>query len=131
MNDNLVRVSQIAGRAMLALLFLFAGVTKLFTWKAVEAYMSSKGVPGILLPLVVLLEIAGGLSLLSGIFLRWGAGMLAAFCILAAVIFHFDPADRREVTLFLKDIALAGALLFIATGARGGKPIEAASLPGR
>jgi len=131
MNDNLVRVAQIAGRSMLALLFLFAGATKLFTWKAVEAYMSSKGVPAILLPLVVLLEIAGGLSLLSGIFLRWGAGVLAAFCILAAVIFHFDLADRREVTLFLKDIALAGALLVIATGAHRGGEIEAKMLPGR
>ena len=55
MSDNLVRAAQIVGRAMLALLFIVAGATKLFTWKAVETYMASKGVPALLLPLVVLL----------------------------------------------------------------------------
>jgi putative oxidoreductase len=122
MSDNLVRAAQIVGRAMLALLFIVAGATKLFTWKAVETYMASKGVPALLLPLVVLLEIAGGLSLLSGFYLRWAAPALAGFCVLAAVIFHSDFADRRETTSFLKDIALSGALLVIASGAwRGSK----------
>jgi putative oxidoreductase len=117
MSDNLVRAVQIVGRAMFSLLFIVAGASKLFTWKAVEAYMASKGVPALLLPLVVLLEIVGGLSLLSGFYLRWAAPALAGFCVLAAVIFHNDFADRREMTLFLKDIALAGALLVVASGA--------------
>ena len=76
MNDNLVRAAQVIGRAMFALLFIVAGASKLFTWKTVEAYMASKGVPALLLPLVVLLEIVGGLSLLSGFYLRWTAPAL-------------------------------------------------------
>jgi putative oxidoreductase len=42
------------------------------------------------------------------------AGALASFCLVAASLFHFDLANRAEQTLFLKDLALAGALMVIA-----------------
>jgi putative oxidoreductase len=114
--DNLIRVSQVTGRALLAFLFVSAGISKIFTWRAVEGYMASKGVPGVLLPLVVAVEIGGGLGLMFGFFVPWAAGALAGFCALAALLFHFNFQDRNERTSFLKDIALAGALVVIATG---------------
>lgn len=86
--------------------------------------MASKGVPGVLLPLVVAVEIGGGLGLMFGLFVPWAAGALAGFCILAALIFHFNFQDRNERTSFLKDIALAGALVMIAASAVRKAPVQ-------
>ena len=108
---------QIVGRALLALLFILAGVGKVLTWQAVQGYMESKGVPGILLPLVIALEVGGGAALLFGLFVPWAAGALAIFCIAAALIFHLNLQDRNERTAFLKDLALAGALVLVSTNA--------------
>ncbi len=79
--------------------------------------MASKGVPSVLLPLVVAVEIGGGLGLMFGVFVPWAAGALAGFCILAALLFHFNFQDKNERTSFLKDVALAGALVVIAATA--------------
>lgn len=115
--NGLVSAFELAGRAFLALLFILAGIGKLLAWQATQAYMASKGVPGILLPLVVALELGGGSALLLGLFVPWAAGVLAAFCAVAALIFHLNLQDRNERTSFLKDLALAGALVLISTNA--------------
>jgi putative oxidoreductase len=114
---QLVSMLQVVGRALLALLFILAGIGKVLTWQAVQGYMESRGVPGILLPLVVALEVGGGAALLFGLFVPWAAGALAIFCIAAALIFHLNLQDRNERTAFLKDLALAGALVLVSTNA--------------
>jgi putative oxidoreductase len=114
---QLVSMLQVVGRALLALLFILAGIGKVLTWQAVQGYMESRGVPGILLPLVVALEVGGGAALLFGLFVPWAAGALAIFCIAAARIFHPNLQDRNERTSFLKDLALAGALVLVSTNA--------------
>ena len=53
MNANLRNASDLAGRVLLATLFLVAGFGKLGAYAGTEAYMASKGVPGALLPLVI------------------------------------------------------------------------------
>ena len=115
--NGLVSVFEVAGRAFLALLFILAGIGKLLAWQATQAYMVSKGVPGILLPLVVALELGGGGALLFGLLVPWAAGALAAFCVVAALIFHLNLQDRNERTSFLKDLALAGAVVLVSTNA--------------
>jgi putative oxidoreductase len=116
-NDKAISVLQVVGRAFLALLFIATGVGKVLTWQAVQGYMESKGVPGILLPLVVVLEVGAGAALLFGLFVPWAAGALAIFCTVAALIFHLNLQDRNERTAFLKDLALAGALVLVSTNA--------------
>lgn len=105
------------GRALLALIFILAGVDKLTGYEATAAYMANHGIPAALLPLAILLEIGGGLSVLIGLFSRYAALALAAFCLLTAVMFHSNFADSVQMTLFLKNIALAGGFLILA--ARG------------
>jgi putative oxidoreductase len=112
------RIISIAGRALLALLFILAGVAKIAAPQGTLDQMAAHHIPGILLPLVVLLELAAGAALLLGWQLRYAAGALALFCIATALGIHLDLADRIERTLFLKDIALAGALIVIAANAR-------------
>jgi putative oxidoreductase len=105
------------GRGMLALLFVTAGITKIAGPKPVLAHMAQEGVPGALLPVVALFEIAAGGALLIGWRVGPAAGALGLFCLATALVFHRDFAQRAERTSFAKDLALAGALAFVAAGA--------------
>jgi putative oxidoreductase len=48
---------------------------------------------------------------------RYAAGALGIFCVLTAAIFHHQLGIKAEVTLFLKDLAIAGGLLALAASA--------------
>lgn len=114
------RIIAIAGRTLLALLFILAGIAKIAAPQPVLDQMAAHHIPGILLPLVILIELAAGAALLLGWRLRYAAGALALFCLATALGIHLDLADKVERTLFLKDIAIAGALMVIAAGASRG-----------
>ena len=103
-----------AGRALMALLFILAGIAKILGPKPFLDHMAEHRVPSFLLPAVIALELGGGLSVLTGWQARWGALALAVFCVLTAVVFHLDWSDKAERTLCLKDIAIAGGLLVLA-----------------
>ncbi|THD57836.1 DoxX family protein [Phenylobacterium sp.] len=107
-------VSTYAGRALIALLFILAGIAKVTGPKPFLDHMAQHNVPGGLLPLVALLEVGGGLLVLSGWQARWAGLALAAFCVATAFVFHLDWTDKAERTLFFKDLAIAGGLLTVA-----------------
>ncbi len=107
----------LAGRGVLALLFVLAGITKLAGPRPVLAHMAQEHVPGVLLPAVALFEIGAGAALLIGWSTPVAAGALSLFCVATALVFHRDFAQRAERTAFAKDLALAGALAFVAAGA--------------
>lgn len=114
---DIAHVVMIGGRALLALLFVLAGITKIVGPKPVLDHMRQEHVPIFLFPGVIALEIAAGGALLIGWHTMIAAGVLAAFCIATAIVFHRDFAQRAERTQFVKDLALAGALAFIASTA--------------
>src|SRR5260370_42194912 len=104
-------------RTLLALLFILAGATKLAGPQQFLAHTAEHHIPGVLLPLVIVLELGAGAALLIGWQLPISAGALALFCVATAFVFHLDLADKAERTLFVKDLAIAGALMVIAAGA--------------
>ncbi len=110
----MARLVYLAGRAIAALLFAIAGSEKILAPKPFLAHMAEHHVPGELLPLVIALELSAGLALFTGILWRPAAAALGLFCIATAFVFHLNPADHAETTLFAKDLALAGALLALA-----------------
>src|SRR5258707_9699899 len=112
-----VTVITIIGRALLALLFVLAGAAKIAGPQSFLDHMAAHHIPGVLLPLVIVLELGAGRALLIGWQLSWSAGALALFCVGTACAFHLDLADKAERTLFVKDLAIAGALMVIAAGA--------------
>jgi putative oxidoreductase len=111
---NLERVTRIGGRALIAALFIFAGIAKIVTPQPFLAHMDEFGVPEIFLPGVIGLEIIAGFALLIGWKLREAAGALAVFCVITAVIFHHELGIKAERTLFFKDLAIAGGLFMLA-----------------
>ncbi len=111
-------VIQLLGRVMLALIFILAGIGKIQDPAGTAGYMQSMGVPGILLWPTIALEVLGGLALAIGYKTRLAAFALAGFSILAAVLFHANFADKMQMIMFLKDIAMAGGLLILAVGGK-------------
>ena len=106
------------GRLLLSLIFVVSGVGKIGAYAGTQAYMDSMGVPGVLLPLVIVLEVLGGLAIILGWQARVVAFLLAGFCLLSAVIFHGNIGDQGQQIQFLKNLGLAGGfLLIVAHGA--------------
>jgi len=101
------------GRALLALLFLLEGWSKLGVYGAAASYMAAHGLSPLLLPPAIVLELGGGAALLLGWQTRLAAALLAGFCIVAAAVFHTQFADRNQLIHFEKDLALAGAFLIV------------------
>ena len=108
-SQSLNNVSMLAGRAMLATIFIVAGIGKIGAYAGTQGYMESFGLPGMLLPAVIALEIGGGIAILVGFQTRIAAALLAGFTLLAAVIFHSDFSQQMQSILFMKNVAIAGA----------------------
>jgi putative oxidoreductase len=108
------RIVVVAARALLALLFILAGLAKAITPAPFLEHMHRFDVPSWLLPGVIVLELGAGLALLLGVRMRDAALALSAFCLLTAAIFHHQWDIAAERTLFLKDLAIAGGLLALA-----------------
>lgn len=123
-NAALRGFGEIAGRVLLATLFLLAGISKLSAYSATAAYMSSAGVPGVLLPAVIVTELGGALAIILGWRTRVVAVLLAGFSVLTAFIFHNNFADPMQMTNFLKNFSIAGGLLLLAANGAGPLSID-------
>lgn len=101
------------GRLLLAGIFLHEALSKLNGTAGALAYMQAYGVPGVLLPLAIAVELGCGLLIALGLYTRAAALVLAGFCVATAVIFHTRFGDRNQLLHFEKDLAIAGAFLLL------------------
>lgn len=110
-------IAELAGRILLAILFLDSGLAKFAAYAPTIAYMESAGVPGTLLPVVIALEVLGGAALIAGWKTRAVSLLLAGFTLLSGVIFHGDLDDPGNRIHLLKNLSIAGGfILVIANG---------------
>lgn len=118
-------VIELVARLFLGHIFLMAGLSKLGDgYAATAGYMDSMGVPGGLLPLVIALEIGGGLMVILGFKVKWAAYALAGFTLVAAVIFHSNMADQMQMILFMKNISIVGGLLLLSVHGAGALSVD-------
>lgn len=116
---------QLAGRVLIALLFIPAGFGKLTGFTGTAGYIAAQGLPLPELAAVaaIVVELGGGIALLLGFQTRIAAAVLALFTLVASIFFHNFwalPADQAMVQqlLFYKNIAVVGGLLtLVARGA--------------
>ncbi len=108
------KYSNLVARVLMSLIFLTSGLSKISGFEATQGYMDAMGVPSIMLPLVIILEVGTAISLIIGWKVRYNAYALAAFTLLAALLFHNNFADQMQMILFMKNIAMVGGLLAIA-----------------
>lgn len=123
--STLEKSADLSGRILIATIFLLAGLNKISGYEATAAYMASQGVPGGLLPLVILLEVGGAIAIILGLFTRLTALALAGFCVASAVLFHANLADQGEFISFFKNLGLAGGFLFLVAHGPGAWSLDA------
>ena len=116
---SLRNTAELLGRVMLAVLFLMSGLGKAAAYTATAGYMHSAGVPGVLLPLVILTEAGGALAIIAGWKTRIVSLVLAGFTLLTAFLFHTQFADQVQMIMFMKNISIAGAFLMLASHGAG------------
>ncbi len=130
MNSNtLNNIATLTGRAMLAAIFIIAGISKIGAYAGTQVYMESAGIPGLLLPAVIGLEIFGGIAILIGFQTRISATLLAGFTLIAAIMFHGDFSQQMQSILFMKNIAISGAFLMLVAQGPGQWAIGAGRQP--
>lgn len=113
MSANMSRYAELIGRIFMSIIFLLSGFNKIGGFAGTQTYMESMGVPGMLLPLVIALEIGGAIAIMIGWYTRWFALALAGFSIAAALLFHLNFGDKVQTIMFLKNIAIAGGFMVI------------------
>lgn len=114
----------LAARILIGLLFIVAGVGKLGDVGGFTGYLTSGGLPAALAWPTILLEILGGLALVIGFQTRIFAVLLAGFTLLAGLLYHFQPADQMQMTMFLKNLAIAGGLLMLFAHGAGAVAVD-------
>jgi putative oxidoreductase len=119
-NAGVLAWAALAGRIGLALIFLWSGYGKIMHLQETAGYMNAYHVPlaSVLVWPAAIVELAGAAMLVTGWKARGAALVLAAYSILAALIFHnfwAVPADQalNQTIHFMKNIAIMGGLLQI------------------
>jgi putative oxidoreductase len=118
MNMNLQNSAALAGRMLLALIFIISGYGKIGGYAGTAGYMASKGLPmvDVLLPLTILIELGGGLLIAIGWKARWVAAVVFLFLIPVTLVFHnpagLDAAQAQQQMInLLKNASIMGGML--------------------
>jgi putative oxidoreductase len=122
----------LVGRLLIALMFVPAGLSKIAGFQGTVQYIASVGLPlasaGAVL--AILVEVGCGLALALGYRTKVAALVLAAFTLVATVVFHAFwavPADAQFVQqlMFFKNLAITGGLLILASAGAGAWSLDA------
>jgi putative oxidoreductase len=142
------KIFLLIARALFSLIFIVAGANKLLNWsdaivgldKALRQwqiyfesnvyindsihYIVSKA--PLLMGIAMFLEIVGALLILTNYKMRFGAFLLLIFLIPTTMIFHpfwleIGESFHIQMALFLKNISIMGALLYLLVGPQSKK----------
>ena len=119
-----MQILELIGRIFISLIFLIAGVGKIFNYEGTIGYMESFGIPGYLLIPAIIIEILFPLLVIIGYKTKLAAIVLALFAALLAIIFHTDFSNQMQLMSFLKNFAIAGGFLIIFARGAGKHSID-------
>jgi putative oxidoreductase len=129
---NAVSSLSALGRLLIAAIFVRAGLNKLGSIAATSATMAGHGIPypDILVWGAVVVEIGGGLLLISGLFTRWAALVLFFYTLTLALIFHAywtatGAAARTDSAFFYGHLAMMGGMLYVTAFGAGRYSLDA------
>jgi len=116
------RAVRTAGRVLVGVLFLWAGIDKVLGWQGALQEVAAGGLPAptMMLALTVLLQVAGGAAIVTGRLLRPSCWALAGFTLLATVLYHgfwhaAGAARHAELIPFMEHVCIVGGLLVVST----------------
>ena len=118
MNTKLQDALALAGRVLLALIFIHSGYGKLNGFAGTAAFMAGKGLPfaEILAALSIAVELGGGIAIVLGWRVRGSAALIILWMIPVTLIFHnplgLDPAlAKQQLIHFEKNLSIMGGML--------------------
>lgn len=107
-------IAAIIGRILLSVIFILAGFNKVMNPAATAEYIEgATTLPGSLALPTGIFELVLGLMLAVGFMTRFVSVLLAGFCLLAAFFFHNQFSDPTQLTMALKNLAMAGGLMMV------------------
>jgi putative oxidoreductase len=122
----------LVARILLALMFVLSGISKLTGIEGTAGYIASVGLPAAQLLAIGagVLEVVAGVMLIVGWQARWAALALAAFTVIASLLFHNYWAMPKEQQfmqqlMFMKNLAITGGLLFVFAYGAGTLSVDA------
>ena len=114
-------VLPLAGRLLMATIFLVAGIRKVLGFAGTVGYFAKLGFPAAeaFAVIAIVIELGGALALIIGWRTRWIAWLMILFVAIATAMAHrfweFDAAQfNNQLNHFLKNLAIIGGLLFVA-----------------
>jgi len=116
----------LVARILLAFIFIMSGWGKFFAIDGTAGYISSVGLPAatLLAWAAAIFELVAGLAILVGFRTREAAWLLAAFCLFAGFVFHYQPDDQMQMINFMKNVAMAGGFLSLAVAGAGSLSVD-------
>lgn len=115
------------GRLLLAALFLWAGLHKVFNPEGTQQYMAAYGLTlGTMLLYLgaTAIEFGGGIALAVGHSSREAVSLLVLFMMMVTGIFHTHLTDPNQVIHFAKNVAITGGLFYVLAYGPGASSIE-------
>lgn len=121
----------LAGRILIALIFVLSGFGKIAGFEGTAAYIASKGLPLPQLAAIgaIIVELGGGILLIIGWKARWAAAAMLVFTAIAAFVFHnfwAVPPDQAQNQMihFMKNMSMVGGLLFVVIHGSGALSVD-------
>ncbi|KGT87517.1 DoxX family protein [Enterobacter cancerogenus] len=108
----------VLGRVMAVGLFFASGLDKITHYADNLQTMANNGVPAFFLPLVILLEVGGGLAIAFGFLTRFTAIFMAVFSVLAGFLFY-QGYSHAHLMVWLKNISCAAGFLMLCLNGGG------------
>jgi putative oxidoreductase len=124
MSNNVILL---IGRILLSFMFIMSGLSKFGDIGGTAGYIGSVGLPAAtaLAWLAAIFETVAGIAILVGFQTKIAALLLAAFCVFAGYVFHFQPEDQMQMISFMKNLTIAGGFLALYVSGPGSLSVDA------
>ena len=124
--NSLLPWAPLTARVLVGGMFVTAGLNKLANFAATADFAQYAGLPSpeIAVTIAIAIEILGGLSIMLGYKIFWGAFTLAIFTVVVSFTFHGDFADPMQQLLFTKNMGIVAALLYMSRFGAGKMSVQ-------
>jgi len=136
MSNSSTSIVPLIGRILLSGVFILGGIGKIFGFSMEEGFVVAKHLPlpAVALGIALIIELAGGLAILAGLYTRFTAWIVFLYMIPTTFLFHnfwaMQGPDRLDGMIhFEKNLAIMGGLLILATFGAGAYSVDSARAP--
>jgi putative oxidoreductase len=136
MSNGSTSIVPLLGRILLSSVFILSGISKITGFAMEKGYIEARHLPlpAVALTIAMIIELAGGLAVLVGLFARFTAWILFLYLIPTTFLFHnFWTMSGVEyydnMVHFEKNLAIMGGLLLLAAFGAGAFSVDASRAP--